>query len=199
MEIKQVWNQGIADKFLDMTFDEQAQLYRRFKVQFNALAVYNETIANEKFYQLLEECVLLAVDGDAIAQDFLTYIYKKGRNGLFEPNILRAYKWGIIASASGSKLSMNRLKFFFQPAFYKIAEYDEVDKIAEEYDLTPENIEYFFARALSDMIISASDVNMIALSKLDIIPDELSEEDLRELERVRDRVIGNMINLLVAD
>lgn len=199
MEIKQVWNKEIADKFLDMTFDEQAQLYRRFKAQFNLLASYNATIANEKFYQLLEECVLLAVDGDAIAQDFLTYIYKKGRDGLFEPNILRAYKWGIIASASGSKLSMNRLKFFFQPAFYKIAEYDEVDKIAEEYDLTPENIEYFFARALSDMIISVSDVNMIALSKLDIIPDELSEEELRELERVRDRVIGNMINLLVAD
>ncbi len=199
MEIKQVWNQEIADKFIDMTFDEQAQLYRRFKAQFNALAVYNPSVANEKFYQLLEECVLLAVDGDAIAQDFLTFIYKKGREGLFEPNVLRAYKWGIIASASGSKLSMNRLKFFFQPAFYKIAEYDELDKIIDENNLTVDNIEYFFARALSDMIISASDVNMIALSKLDIIPDELSEEDLRELERIRDRVIGNMINLLVAE
>ncbi len=199
MEIKQVWNDEIAEKFMDMTFDEQAKLYRRFKAQFNMLSEYSPSVADEKFCKLLEECVLLALEGDVIAQDFLTYTYKKGREHIFEPHTLRAYKWGIIASANGSKLSMNRLKFFYQPAFYRIAEYEELDKIIDEYNLSVDNIEYFFARALADMIMSASDVNMVALSKLDVIPEPYADEDLRELEHVRDRVIGNMMNLLTAD
>lgn len=199
MEIKQVWNEEIAKDFANMSFDEQAKLYRRFKVQFNALSEFSPSIADEKFCKMLEECVLLAVDGDVIAQDFLTFTYKKGRDGIFAPHVLRAYKWGIIASANGSKLSINRLKFFYQPAFYKIAEYEELDKIIDEYNLTTDNIEYFFASALADMIMSASNVNMVSLSKLDVIPEPFAEEDLRELERVRDRVIGNMINLLIAD
>lgn len=198
MEIKQIWNEKIAEKYIDMSFDEQASLYRKFKAQFNALSVFSKQSADEKFYELLEECVMLAVEGDVIAQDFLAYIYKKGYDDLFEPNVLHAYKWGIVASANGSKLSMDRLKFFYQPAFYKIAEYDEVDQIIDEYKLNEENIEYFFARALADMIMSASNVNLVSLSKLDIIPNNFSEEELRELERVRDRVIGKMIKLLVA-
>ena len=34
MPIKQIWNDKIAAKFAEMTFDEQAELYRKFKKGF---------------------------------------------------------------------------------------------------------------------------------------------------------------------
>ncbi len=196
MAIKQVWNDKIAKSFQNMTFDEQSQLYRKFKRQFDALSIYNIDRANEEYEAYLEETVMLACEGDVIAQDFLTYIYKKGRVELFENNLLRAYKWGIIASANGSKLSISRLKFFYQPAFYKIAEHPKLDEVIDNYNLTSENIEYFFGSALADMIMSVTDVNLKEMSQLPIIPEPFSDESLRELERVRDRVIENMMSLL---
>lgn len=196
MAIKQVWNDKIAETFIDMSYDEQSQLYRRFKRQFDALSAYNLDYTNQQYQEYLEETIMLACEGDTIAQDFLTYIYKKGRVGLFENNLLRAYKWGIIASSNGSKLSIMRLKFFFQPAFYKIAEHPKLDEIIDNYNLTAENIEYFFAMALSDMIMSVSDVNIKVMSQLAVIPEPFTDESLRELERVRDRVIENTMKLL---
>lgn len=196
MPVKQVWNAKIAKDFENMSFDEQSALYRKFKRQFDKLSEYNLTTANEYFQEYLEETIIFACDGDAIAQDFLCYIYKKGRTGLFEDNLLLAYKWGIVASANGSKLSISRLKFFFQPAFYTIAEHPKLQEVIDNYDLTSENIEYFFASALSDMIMSASNVNIKSMSKLPAIPEPYTDENLRELERVRDRVIENMMSLL---
>ncbi len=196
MPIKQVWNKQIAKQFNNMTFDEQAKLYREFKSQFDRLSKYNLSTANQYFKEYLEETIIIACNGDVVAQDFLTYIYKKGRTGLFEANLLTAYKWGIIASANGSKLSSGRLKFFFEPAFSIIAEHPKLDQVIETYHLTQDNIEDFFASALSEMITSVSDVNIKSMSKSPAIPLEYSDENLRELERVRDRVIDNMMDLL---
>ena len=196
MPIKQIWNKEIAENFINMSFDEQAKLYRSFKKQFDKLSDYNLDKANEYFKEYLEETVIIACNGDVIAQDFLTYIYKKGRTGLFDANLLLAYKWGIIASSNGSKLSMDRLKFFYQPAFSIIAEHPKLDELIQNYKLTPDNIEYFFAMNLAEMITSASDVNIKSLSKLSVMPEPFNDENLRELERIRDRVIGNMMELL---
>ncbi len=196
MPIKQIWNDKIAAKFAEMTFDEQAELYRKFKKQFDALSVYNLAKANELYKEYLEETIMLACNGDVIAQDFLTYIYKKGRTGIFEPNLLRAYQWGIIASSNSSKLSINRLKFFYLPAFDEILYHPKLDECIINHNLDENNIEYFFGTALAEMITSVSDVNIKSMSKLPLIPDEDNDENLRELERVRDRVIDNMMNLL---
>ena len=196
MPIKQVYNKEIAKNFSDMSFDEQAKLYRSFKKQFDKLSDYNLDKANEYFKEYLEETVIIACNGDVIAQDFLTYIYKKGRTGLFDANLLTAYKWGIIASSNGSKLSMDRLRFFYQPAFSIIADHPKLDDLIEKYKLTSDNIEYFFAMNLAEMITSASDVNIKSMSKLPVIPESFNDENLRELERIRDRVIGNMMELL---
>ena len=196
MQIKQVWNKKVADAFDNMDFDEQAKYYRAFKKQFEALNQYNSRTANDLYYQYLEETIMIACNGDVVAQDFLAYTYKKGREGIFEPSTLRAYKWGIVATANGSKISAQRLRFFFQPAFYVIAEHPKLDQVIQEYDLTSDNIEFFFASALSDIIMSASDVNVKELSKLPVEPQDGIDEGLRELERIRDRVIDNMMDLL---
>ena len=50
--------------------------------------------------------------------------------------------------------------------------------------------------ALSDMIMSVSDVNIKVMSQLAVIPEPFTDESLRELERVRDRVIENTMKLL---
>ena len=88
MQIKQVWNNKIAKDWENFTYDEQSKYYRMFKKQFDALSDYNDRIANELFYQYIEETIILACSGDVIAQDFLAYIYKKGWDGvLTEPRL----------------------------------------------------------------------------------------------------------------
>ena len=44
--------------------------------------------------------------------------------------------------------------------------------------------------------MSVSNVNLKELSKLPVIPEKNADEELRELERIRDRVIENMMSLL---
>ena len=49
------------------------------------------------------------------------------------------------------------------------------------------------------MIMSASDISLERLSKEELIPQDFSEVKVKELERVRDRVIENMLDLLLRD
>ena len=121
MPIKQVWNKQIAKQFNNMTFDEQAKLYREFKSQFDRLSKYNLSTANQYFKEYLEETIIIACNGDVVAQDFLTYIYKKGRTGLFEANLLQRYCGRVIESFAAFEKQRKRLATKIQLSAVPIA------------------------------------------------------------------------------
>lgn len=187
------------EEYGNMSYEEQNDLFLKFKKPFDYLNTLNTEEGNYLFPKLLEHAVILSINGNPVAQDFLTYIYKKGKTGVMKPNLLRAYEWGIIASNSISMLAVDRLKFFYNPAYEKIASSDKLDEIIRKYDLTVDDIEYFFACNIADMIMSASDISLERLSKEELIPQDFSEVKIKELERVRDRVIENMLDLLLRD
>lgn len=184
------------EEYGDYSYDEQNELFLKFKKPFDQLnkLSFDE---NERLFPLyLEQAVILAIDGNPVAQDFLAYIYKKGRTDIMKPNLLRAYEWGIIASDNCSMLAIDRLKFFFNPAYDKIAESPKLQIIVDKFELSSDIIEYFFAYNLANMMLSISDITLERLSKEPIYPEDFSDVKIRELERIRDRVIENMLDLL---
>ena len=198
-KLDKVISPDLFDDYGNMSYDEQNELFLKFKKPFDYLNTLDPEEGNYLFPKLLEHAVILAINGNPVAQDFLTYIYKKGKSGVMEPNLLRAYEWGIIASNSISMLAVDRLKFFYNPAYEKIASSDKLHDIIDKYDLNENDIEYFFACNVSDMIMSCSDISLERLSKEELIPHDFSDVKIRELERVRDRVIENMLDLLLRD
>jgi len=198
-KLDNVIDSSLYEEYGNMSYDEQNAYFLKFKKPYDYINMLDSEEGNYLFPKLLEHTVILAINGNPVAQDFLTYIYKKGKTGVMEPNLLRAYEWGIIASNSISMLAVDRLKFFYNPAYEKIASSDKLQDIIEKYDLTEDDIEYFFACNIADMIMSCSDISLERLSKEDLIPQGFSDVKVKELERVRDRVIENMLELLLRD
>ncbi len=187
------------EEYSDYTYEEQNDLFLQFKKPFDELNKLSESKMLKLFPEYLEYAVILAVGGNPVAQDFLVYIYKKGRTGVMKPNLLRAYEWGVISSDNFCMLSIDRMKFFFNPAYDKIAGSSKLKTIVDKYDLTADIIEYFFAYNIADLMISASDISLEGMSKKDIIPEEFQDNKIRELENIRDRVIENMLDLLAKE
>jgi len=187
------------DKYFDygnMNYEEQNDLFIKFKSIFDELKRHSEEYEYENFPIYLENAVLLAVEGNPVAQDFLTYIYKKGKTNVMQPNVLRAYQWGIIASDNLSMIAIDRLKFFYLPAFDKISQSDKIDCIIEKEGLTSNIIEYFFAANIASSIMLATDLSLEKMMKEEIIPENFSVQEVHELENLRDRVLSGMIEKL---
>lgn len=187
------------EEYSDYTYEEQNDLFLEFKKPFDELNKMSESKMLKLFPEYLESAVILAVGGNPVAQDFLVYIYKKGRTGIMQPNLLRAYEWGVISADNFCMLTIDRMRFFFNPAYGRIAGSSKLEAIIKKYDLTADIIEYFFAYNIADLMISASNISLEDMSKKDIIPEDFQDSKIRELENVRDRVIENMLDLLLKE
>lgn len=187
------------EEYQDYTYQEQNDLFLEFKKPFDGLNRMSRSKIENLFPEYLESAVILAVGGNPVAQDFLVYIYKKGRTGVMKPNLLRAYEWGIISADNFSMLTIDRLRFFFNPAYEKIAGSSKLNDIVEKYNLMSDNIEYFFAYNIANLMLSASNISLEGMSKKDIIPEDFQDNKIRDLENIRDRVIENMLDLLLKE
>lgn len=194
--LDEVLSENDYEAYGDYSYDEQNDLFLKFKKPFDQLNRSNFSDNEKLFPEYLEYAIILAINGNPVAQDFLTYIYKKGRTDIMKPNLLRSYEWGILACDNCSMLAIDRLKFFFNPAYEKIAENPKLQTIVEKFDLTDDIIEYFFAYNIANMMLSISDISLSRLSKEPIYPEDFTDVKIRELERIRDRVIENMLDLL---
>jgi len=196
MKLEDVLPTTEYENYADLSREEQNDLFLKIKKNVDEVNDLKNDEIEAKFMEILENVVILAVEGNGACQDYLSFLYKKGKIDIMKPNYLRAYEWGLIACQSGSKLAVDRLKFFFDASFLSISQNEKLPKIIKEYNLNKDTIEIFFASNIADMMISCSSINLLRLSKEPLIPIDYSEEKMRELERIRDRVIEDMMNKL---
>lgn len=151
-----------------------------------------DVVFAEKFSEVYTDATL----GDIVAQDYLGYIFKRGRANLVPENIDLSMKWLILAGANGNPLSLQRLSIFLNFAYDEITNQEDFDVIAQKNKLTHRN--YFFE--LGKLICEAL-VDELQIQPLEIIKEiptelEFNSTTMGVYDKARNRTIPIVLTYL---
>lgn len=131
-----------------------------------ARKTYNKgSIEIEDIYanEYIEQCTL-AVSGDVIAQDLLSYWFKHGNPALPE-NIELSMKWLFLAGANGNKHSINKLVLFLNYAFDSIIFSDYYNDLCQIINITNDNYQYLLGEVICQYLVKDLQIKSLDLTK----------------------------------
>lgn len=108
-----------------------------------------DEVFGEKFAEIFTDATL----GDVVAQDYLGYIFKRGRNGLVPENIDLSMKWLILAAANGNPVSVERLAIFLNFVYDEIVYKDDFGLMAATNGITSENYTFIIGSLACQAIV----------------------------------------------
>lgn len=166
------FNEIELSDFSKLSYDAQNNAFNAIKKMFVRLrenmAYMEEQSFNEAYANLFFELLNLGVTGNVAAMDYLCYTYKKGIDDFIQPNLTLAHKWGMLAIANGSKLSVERLRMFLTPVFDYVDNSDiDLDKMIEGYEIEPEDAVYFVAQTFAGIYNPRMNITLLEMSRED--------------------------------
>lgn len=134
--------------------------------------------------------------GDTVAQDYLGYIFKRGKEGLVPENIDLSMKWLILAGANGNQLSIERLAIFLNYAYDEIIYQPDIGKIKYKNNFDEFNYTYVLGRVICEALVDELEIS--ALSIIKKIPDTLEHNPITMgiYDRARNKVIPVVLDYL---
>lgn len=146
----------------------------------------------EEFGKIYTDAVL----GDLVAQDYLGYIFKRGKDNLVPENIEISMKWQILAAANGNNLSIDRLQIFLNFAYDEIVYQDDFAMIKYKNDLDENNYTYIIGRLICEAIVD--DLQIKPLEIIKDVPDVLpfNSASMRVFDMARNRAIKIVLRYL---
>lgn len=166
------------------------------KVMFDCLE--NPKDYKKSFADLLTEVGTLAMDGNCIAQDLMSYYYKNGVSGYLPENYDLYMQWEILAAANGNEFAMEKLQFFLGYAFDEIANSDKLPQIMARNDINEKNYVFVLGNLLCEGIV---DEMQITPQKLIEAPNKVNKytaEKLREYRRALDKALPKVLKYLLS-
>lgn len=187
------------------SMEQEKQLtLEQAKEQFIALRNHMDKIARETPAKTLDEVYgeefakvyTDATIGDVVAQDFLGYIFKRGKEGLVPENIDLSMQWLILAAANGNPLSVERLNIFLNYAYDEIVYQPDFGHLCLRNQITPNNYTYVIGKLLCEAIVD--DLKISALNIIKEIPTELlfNSTTMGMYDKARNRAIPVVLNFL---
>lgn len=110
----------------------------------------------------------LAVGGDVVAQDILSYWFKHSNPAVPE-NIELSYKWLFLAGAGGNKHSIVKLSLFFNFAYDSIIFSDYYDDLAEIMDIDKSNYQVLLGEVICGELVKELNIDALELAKQKVI------------------------------
>ena len=164
--------------------------------------VVNEIVEQEKskkrFDHAFEEIGSLAMEGNPIAQDVLSYYYKTGVKGFLKPNYDLYMKWSILAAANGNEFAIEKLQFFLNYAFTEIAETEDLEKIIENNDVDEKNYIYIFGNVICEGLVDELGITAKKLVEEDDDNEVLyTPEKLRVYRKAMEKVLPKVLEFLL--
>ncbi|MCL2540006.1 MAG: hypothetical protein FWE53_01040 [Firmicutes bacterium] len=206
LEPKEKKSGGIdMEDLSDVSYDNQLALFNAIKNIFglandSQFMQYYES-EQEYFAVKLEEVANLAVEGNVPAMDYLTFVYKKGKEDMFEVDLIRAHQWGLLAVDGGSKLSTERLRLFFSPVYDYVENSEKADDVIDINELDEENVLPFIASKMAGLVLEELGISLLSMSRLPLISDgnDNVEEFMRKLESARNKCFEPMMSYLLME
>ena len=151
----------------------------------------------DRFEESWADVGALAMAGNPIAQDIMSYYYKNGVNGFLPENYDLYMKWEILAAANGNEFAIEKLQFFLNYAFQELITQDNYQKIMSKNGITEENHLYVIGNLLCEGLVDQMQITAKGLveAKNEIIvytPERLRTYK-RELEKALPRILEYLL------
>lgn len=163
----------------------------------------NEIIANPEDYNksfddVFAEIGALAMDGNAIAQDLMSYYYKNGVEGHIPENYDQYMKWAILAGANGNEFALEKLQFFLNYGLTElVSDESKIQRILNRNGITEENYIYILGNLLCEGLVDS-----LHITAKDLVEEKpkvvhYTPEKLRGYKREIDKVIPKVMEYLL--
>ncbi len=190
------------EDYSKVSYEDQTKLFNAIKSTFVQLREQSEYMEQQefeaKYVDYLVELLDLAVTGNVSAMDYLCFMYKKGVDGAIPVNLTLAHKWGMLAIANGSKLSVDRLRMFITPVLEYVEDSDvDIGYMMDRYDVEDADAAYFVAQTFAGLYNPRMDITLLNMAREDPIPLESNfQKFMIEASKKRDEVLPDLLKYL---
>lgn len=160
--------------------------------------IENPHLYKKSFLDMFAEVGSLAMEGNAIAQDVMSYYYKNGVKDLLPENYDLYMQWAILAAANGNEFTIEKLQFFLNYAFQEIVDNNKLQQIIDKNEIDQQNYVFVLGNLLCEGIV---DELQITAKKLVDTPNKevkYTPEKLRSYKRALDRAMPKILEYLLA-
>ena len=181
-------------------YDTQVIFFNVIKEEVASLNLQEDILPQNVFLQQYAQKILdiieMAAGSIVPAQDYLCYMYKKGIPGVLSRNLVRAHYWGLLASSNGSKLSIERLRLFFEPVYDYVLNSEKLDDIIEKNQLNQDNIAEFIAQNFAILFCQQAKIDLLETAKKPIVEEENFIKFSHDAEAIKKSVLPRLIELI---
>lgn len=191
-----------VEDYSKISIDEQTTLFNSIKDVFVRLREDAENMDlntfEERYFSNMLAVFDMAVTGNVTAMDFLCYAYKKGMEGVLPVNLTLAHKWGMLAIADGSKLTVDRLRMFINPVFEYVENSDvDLENMMERYDVPDGEAAFFVAETFAGLYVQKMNITLEQMSREDpVSADSNFQKFIHDANKVRDEILPDMLKYL---
>ena len=165
--------------------------------------VLNDCLENPRqyaksFMDMITDVGTLAMDGNAIAQDVMSYYYKDGVKKYIPQNYDLYLQWAILAAANGNEFTIEKLQFFLNYAFDEIVNSAKLPQILAKNGIDETNYIYVLGNLLCEGIVDEMQITAKKLVEMQGQTSKYSPEKLREYKRALDKALPKVLDFLLA-
>ena len=165
--------------------------------------VLNDCLENPRqyaksFMDMITDVGTLAMDGNAIAQDVMSYYYKDGVKKYIPENYDLYMQWAILAAANGYEFTIEKLQFFLNYAFDEIVNSAKLPQILAKNGIDETNYIYVLGNLLCEGIVDEMQITAKKLVEMQGQTSKYSPEKLREYKRALDKALPKVLDFLLA-
>ena len=150
----------------------------------------------EIMIDIFNDMCLLSTKNDAIAQDYLAYIFKKGFGEVIPVNYEKYMQFEILAGANGNNFVIDKLNLFLNFALNEILYVEDFPYIASKNGITSRNFNYVVGRLICVGIADELRLDAEKLVKSPIEHKEFTASVMRDFDKARSASIPKVLKFL---
>ncbi len=160
--------------------------------------IQNPNKYKKNFDEAFADVGSLAMAGNPIAQDILSYYYKIGVKNSIEENYDLFMQWSILAGANGNEFALEKLQFFLNYAFYEVISSEDLEKILQRNDITQQNYIYVLGNLICEGLVDEMQISAEKLVKTPNTTVNYSPQKLRSYKKKIDSALPKILEYLLS-
>ncbi len=153
---------------------------------------------DKSFEEAFADVGALAMSGNSIAQDVLSYYYKKGIGTHVNENYDLYMQWSILAAANGNEFAIEKLQFFLNYAFTELISSEDLEKILTKNKINEKNYLYVLGNLICEGLVDELQITPEKLVKIANTKSLYSPQKLRSYKKKIDIALPKILSYLLS-
>lgn len=190
-----------APDISDVSYDNQLAYFNIVRDEFTELNQKQNELPKDVFVraygQKIMDVIEMSAGGIVPAQDFLCYLYKRGLEDLMPADLVRAHEWGILAVSNGSKLSIERLRLFFDPVYNYVLDSGKIENIIVKNKITDEqDVTDFIAQSYCILLVDEMKIDLLTVAKKPLVEKSNFIRFSHDATEANKKVLPKLLDLI---